>query len=238
MTEHDTDTDTGTELAVSNDAEAKLNTPVTEMPITYRTLQMLAGTTTVPRRYLESATPVQDMMAAVLYGREMNVGPMEAIQSFYLVNGTVSMSGKLMSALIHRAGHKIVVEFKQNKVVVHAHRRDPYTRELHEVGVVEFSRDDAEQAGLSGKDTYKSYPRIMWAWRAISWAARMFYADVISGIGYVPEEVDVDAPIEPIPVDEVDVVYGPDEQGAVENGTAMVVDEFGDDAEVVMEVDT
>lgn len=166
--------------------------PVDEAPITFRTLQALLTTPSVPERYRSSPTGAHDLLAAVLVGREIGVKPMESIGSLYLVNGRVSMEGKLMSALIHRAGHQIKAKINTQKAVVTAFRRDPYTKELNEVGSVEFGAADAKRAGLDKKPTYKEYPQMMYFWRALAMAARMFFSDCLAGIAHVPEELDVE----------------------------------------------
>ena len=45
---------------------------------------------------------------------------------------------------------------------------------------------------------------MMLAWRAVTFACRLFFADTITGLAYVPEEVGIDAPFEEIPIDVID----------------------------------
>jgi len=229
-----TEETTTTELAKSGSADV----PLAEMEMTYRTLVKLMAGPTMPTRYRQSNSGANDALAAVLVGKEMGIGPMEAINSLYLVNGQVAMSGKLMSALVHRAGHQIRLDIKDKSVTAHAWRRDPYTKELVEVGSVQFSEADAKRAKLHEKDTYKAYPKIMWAWRATTALCRFYFGDVVSGIsGYVPEELNIsvqDAPVEAIP-EYVEIEINGDDL-AIENATAEVVDVL--DAEVIMDKTT
>ena len=208
--------------------------PLSDMPITYATLKALYTTPTVPARYRNSKTGVNDMLAAVLVGKEVGIGPMEAINSIYMVNGQIAMSGKLLSALIHRAGHQIRLDIKPKEVTATGFRRDYVTHELTEVGSITFSEQDAKRAKLHEKDTYRSYPQILWSWRAISALARFYFADVVTGMAaYVPEELNIsveDAPIEAIPVDDVDVTID-SESLEIANATAEVIDVL--DAEVI-----
>ena len=121
---------------------AKLSVPVDEMPITYTTLEMLASLPTTPERFFGKP---RDMLAVVLVGRELGVKPMSSINNLYLVDGDVAMKGKLMSALVHRAGHQLRIKIKATEVTASAHRRDPYTHKLEKVGEVSFGQDDAER---------------------------------------------------------------------------------------------
>jgi len=173
--------------------------PLDEAPITMKTLQTLMGTPTVPTRYRESKTGVADMYAAHLVGKELGIGTMEAINSIFLVNGSVSMLGRLMCAQIYRHGHAINVAVSPKKVTTTAFRRDPYTHKLERHGEWTFTEGDAKKAYLDSKGTYENYPQLMWAWRSISAISRIYFADCISGVGHIPEEMGLDVPVEPIP---------------------------------------
>jgi len=209
--------------------------PLSETEMTYKTLQMLHKGPTVPARYKNSPSGVNDMLAAVLVGKEMGVGPMEAINSIYLVNGQTAMTGKLMSALVHRAGHRIRLEVGAKEVTAVAYRRDEVTRTLVEEGRWKFSEADAKKAGLAQKGPYVSYPLVMYGWRAISALCRFYFADVVTGAtAYVPEEVGIDVPVEALPMDMEMIVEGeemPLEELVVENAVVEVVDVL--DAEVI-----
>lgn len=216
---------TETDLAVSD----KQDVPLTDITPTYKTLGLLMKTPTVPDRYRHSATGQQDMFAAALHGKELGIGPMTAINELYLVNGTMSMSAKLMAALIYRAGHVIKLKITAKSTVGTAYRWHPQSQELVEVGDYEFTEADAKKAGLDKKDTYREYPKLMQSARCMSGLARLFYADVIHGFGYVPEEVGVADVVEPIP-DVIEVDYS-EEHGAVEQAASILEEEL--DAEVV-----
>lgn len=195
-----------TEKERSPELLAKLAVPVDEMPITYTTLEMLSKLPTTPERFQNKP---RDMLAVVLVGRELGVSPMSAINNLYLVDGDVAMKGKLMSALVHRAGHQLRVQIDTDSVTAEALRRDPYTHLLSPVGEFTFGQEDADRAGLAGKPAYQNFPTIMWSWRAVSTVCRFYFSDVLEGVGYVPDDFGIEAEVEPIP-DEVDVHIGED----------------------------
>ena len=177
----------------AKDKSKDTNEPVAELAITMPRLIALANAAqpTIPERYVGKP---RDMVTAIWMGREIGLAPMESIMSIYLVNGAAALSGKVMSALIHRAGHIIKVTSKVDGAEVVCFRWHRPSGELVEVGTVTFTEEDAKRAGLTpaSKPTYGMYPQMMLTWRAISFAARLYYADVISGLGYVPEEIGVD----------------------------------------------
>ena len=180
--------------------------PVIDQPITVQTLSKLIDTPTVPQRY----ETVGDMIATILVGREAGIGEMTALNNLYLVNGTVSMSAKLMAGMIFAKGHHMEMKTSIKGAEVKAYRRDPYTNKLLLVATFTFGPEDAKRAGLDEKDTYEDYPAHMFLNRAVSMAGRMVYSDVLSGIGYVPEEVAID-------VDSVEGVEVPERAVLVES---------------------
>ena len=127
------------------------------------------------------------VMAAMLTGHEIGIGPMQALSEISVINGRPCMSAKLMRALVHRAGHDLWFEVKSNtKVTIGARRADwPEDR----VAKVTWTMDDAKAAGLSGGQNYRKYPRAMLAARATGEICRDNFADVLGGIGYTPEEL-------------------------------------------------
>ena len=182
------------------ETERKMTLAITDMPINMRTLQTLMATPTVPDRYRESPTGAQDMMAAIITGRELGVQPMASIRQLYLINGQASMMAQLMAGLVFRAGHRIAytVDMQQNQVTAEAYRIGPASGEYELMGSWTFGEGDAILAGLDGKSTYEKYPYLMYAARATSALCRLYFPEVVAGVGYVPDEINVDVDPEPI----------------------------------------
>ena len=202
--------------------------PLNELPINYNTLKTLIATPTVPKRYKDSPTGVNDMYAAHLVGQELGIGTFTSIYEIFMVNGQASMSGKLMLALVWRAGHKINIEIGETGSIVNCHRK--IDDQWEHVGSAEFTIEDAATAELLDKGTYQSYPKTMLTWRAVSLACRLYYPDVILGVGYVPEELGLDdVPIDPIPD------YALDDEGVLVAENAVIMLEDVLDAEVIDE---
>ena len=199
---------------------------VGDIEVTTQTLRMLMQTPTIPDRYKESPTGVNDMLAVSMWGRELGLGFFTSIYELYLVNGQASMQGKLMLALIWRAGHKVKVSIDETSSTVHCWRR--VDGEYEEMGDITFTVEDAVRADLMDKSTYQKYPKSMLTWRAVSLATRIYFPDVILGIGYVPEELNINAPMESVPEG---VVIADD--GSLEMERALIAVEEVLDVEVV-----
>jgi hypothetical protein len=134
----------------------------------------------IPDHFKNSA----QVAAVILAGRELGVGPMAALRSFYLVNGKLGMDASFVSGRM--LAHGIALEWLRDddecaSVRLSRAGMPPY--------VSTFSRQDAERAGLWGTATWRKYPRAMLRARAITAGARAYAADAFSGSVYTPDEL-------------------------------------------------
>ena len=127
------------------------------------------------------------VMAAMLQGHELGIGPMSALAEISVINGKPCISAKLMRALVHRAGHDLWFEAKGNTKVTVCARRAGWPEDR--VAKVTWTMDDAKAAGLAGGQNYRKYPRAMLAARATGEICRDNFADVLGGLSYTPEEL-------------------------------------------------
>ena len=170
---------------MSNASNAPLS--VQEMPVTYKTLQTLSTSPTIPKQYQGKPN---DMLAVALQGRELGIGPLTSVNNIDMIDGTISMRAKLMSALIFGAGHIIkTIEASEDMAHIRCYRYHPQLNELIDVGELTWTREDAERAGDIKKGTYSKYIKNMLMNRALTFAARTFYGDCLAGIGYTADEV-------------------------------------------------
>lgn len=170
-------------------AKTKADMPIGDVPINYNMITTMATTASIPKRYIGKPN---DIMTTMLMGREMGIAPLEALNEIYIVNGKPSASGKLLAAMIWRAGHIIICNPSVDGAVVRSWRKIGTT--YMQMPDVAFTREDAERAHLMEKDTYKEYPAAMMSWRALTLAARLHFPDVVSAIGYTPDEVGLEDP--------------------------------------------
>lgn len=228
------------ELERQRQAEA-MAAPIVATEVSYNTLNALRSSPTIPARWKDKQTgmaKVNDMWATALYASEVGIAPLVAIQNMYLVNGGIAMEGSLISALIHRAGHLLKCTITADATTVECHRRDPFSNELMVVGEVQFTSDDARQAELLDKDedsksAWKKYPTMMQTWRAITFAGRLYYSDVLMGMSFTIEELGGAQSVPPPIPDEIQIdgIDPSVEDQAVADATEAVVEMM--DAEVV-----
>ena len=144
---------------------------IAEAPVTYQTLRLISETEFVPGALRGRPDAV---LAAVLYGRELGLGPMESLAHVDVIDGRPSPSAELLNRLIREAGHTIeVLEATDTECRLRGTRTD--TDESQEVS---FTVDDADRAGLLIKPAWKQYPADMLLARCLSRLHRRLFPDV------------------------------------------------------------
>lgn len=180
------------------------NAPLT-LDEAHRLASALALSKMVP---LSLQGKTNDVLAVILYGQEIGMRPMQAVQGIAPVGGRPVIAAQTWLALLRRAGHRArVVEHTAQSCTVELTRGDDGT-----VHVETFTIDEAVAADLvkirdgklysrsaSGKPLpWELHPKRMLLARAVSNAARFLCPEV--ALGFYSEADDFDD-IEPLPVD-------------------------------------
>lgn len=155
--------------------------PLSPAEISWKVAQKIANTPFVPTAFRGKP---ESVYAAVLYGEELGLGPMQSLTQIHVIEGKPSLAPEGMRGLVLKAGHRIDVKVASNdKVVLYGKRADSGSE-----ATVEWTMRDAQLAGLAGRGAWKTYPRAMLMARATSELCRMLFADIIAGLSYTPEE--------------------------------------------------
>jgi len=148
----------------------------------WKLAQRISGTPFVPGALRGKP---EHVLACILFGRELQLGPMQSLAQIHVIDGRPAAAPELMRALVARAGHRLdVVEASADQVVITGERADTGS-----TATVTWTMADAQRAGLAGRGAWKTYPRAMLLARATSEICRMLFSDVIAGLSYTPEEV-------------------------------------------------
>lgn len=137
----------------------------------------------VPKDY---AGKPDNIILAVMQGKELGLPPIQAIQSIAMVNGRPSVWGDAVPGLCYASrlleDHEEFYEGTEGQ--------DNYTAvcKVKRKGVAStkegrFSQGDAKKAGLFGQAVHGKYPKDMAMWRARHRAFHAAFPDVLRGIG-------------------------------------------------------
>ncbi len=160
-----------------------------------RFAEVLADSTMVPKDYQGKPANV---LVSIQWGRELGLGPMQALQNISVINGRPAVWGDAALALVlgspacQDVAEGVEGEGDARAGFCTAARKgkQPQTRR--------FSVADAKKAGLWGKaGPWQQYPDRMLQLRARGFALRDVFPDVLRGI--VTAEEAQDTPADPMP---------------------------------------
>jgi len=142
---------------------------------------ILSGSNIIPKDYQGKPG---NILVAIQWGKELGLPPMQAMQNIAVINGRPSIWGDSMLALVQASGALEYIKedpTSEGCVCVLKRKGQPEISR-------EFTTEDAQQAGLLGKQgPWTQYPKRMMQMRARAFALRDAFADVLRGI-YIAEE--------------------------------------------------
>lgn len=126
------------------------------------------------------------VLACMLAGNEVGVSPMQALSKIHVIDGRPAMAAELMRAIVLRDGHELWIEESTSTRCILGGKRKGSDRETH----VTWTMDDAQRAGLKGRQNWQKYPTAMLLARATAGLCRAIFPDVLAGISYTVEELE------------------------------------------------
>lgn len=156
------------------------------VPDRMRYAEALSGSSLLPRDYVGKPANV---LLAIEYGAALGIPPMTAIQGVHVIQGRPTASAGLIGALVRKAGHRLRVTGDDRRAECVIVRADDPDFEFRSVWTIER----AQQAKLTGKDTWKAFPAAMLKARAITECARDACPEALAGVQYTAEELGADA---------------------------------------------
>lgn len=129
----------------------------------------------------------QGIAAAIMAGRELGLGAVASLSSIHIIKGKPTMAPQGMLALVMGSGKAEYFDCVETTVhkAVFVTKRVGSKNETR----LEFSIQQAQQMGLTGKDNWKKQPDVMLRWRCVAALARLVYPDVILGV-YSEDEME------------------------------------------------
>lgn len=136
----------------------------------------------------------QDALVVLMAGRELGLAPMQSLRMLTVIKGKVTLSADATVALVRRSG-----ECVEWRLVESTATRATYTTRRKgdtEPTALTWTMDQAQRAGLTGGQQWRTYPEAMLRARCAAALARIVYPDIVAGI-YDPDELVDVAPQSP-----------------------------------------
>lgn len=127
-----------------------------------------------------------DVLIIMLTGHELGLPPMLALQKVYVIKGRPFIGSELLAAKVQSSPaclYFTLVESSERKATYETHRKgSPKPVQMS------YTIEEANKAGLTGKDNWKNHAAAMLRARAAAALARAVYPDLIMGFDSMSEE--------------------------------------------------
>lgn len=143
----------------------------------------VCGTSFVPKHF--QGKP-DEATAAILYGAEAGLSPMQALQGIYVISGKPALYARTMMAVVLAAGHEVWTEKLTDREAVVCGRRAG----SEHVERAEWTIARAQQAGYATNQKYRTDPQAMLLARAQSDVCRRIAPDALLGMAHSVEELE------------------------------------------------
>lgn len=134
--------------------------------------------------------------AAILYGAEIGLNPIQSLQQVFVVHGTPAIYARTMVALLHRHGY-VIETLSSTDEAVAVRGTDPRTGRVEEA---EWTFERAQKAGYTSNKKYETDPQGMLYAKAATQVCRRLAPEVLLGISQSKEELDLEAREAPVRV--------------------------------------
>ncbi len=148
--------------------------------------QVLAKSGLIP----QGLNTPEKVCVALQWGAELGLSPMVAVNNVAVVNGKPTLSADIMHAIVrHNPEYGGLKWNCQDEKKAECIITRVMPNGIKEETIGRYTWEDAQKAGLTGKDNWKKYPARMLKHRALSYALRDAFPDALAGI-YMPEEME------------------------------------------------
>lgn len=174
----------------------RLEAEAAAMETAFKLAKGLSKTQMVPEHFQQDARDrgghpngekaAWNLAAAILYGAELGMSASASAQNVFIVKGRPAVYARTMAAQVRAAGFKLQeVEATDEKVVWRAERDGHWAYS-------EWTIDRAKQAGYTSNSKYQSNPLEMLRAKCIAEVCRIQFQDVLLGMAYTVEELQLE----------------------------------------------
>lgn len=150
----------------------------------FQIAEAICGTQFAPQHFRGKP---HDAAAAILYGSQVGLDPLTALQNIYVIGGKPALYARTMQAIVQAAGHSVWTEESTDQGVTVAGQRAG----SEAVERVTWTIERAQTAGYTSNANYKKDPQAMLYARATGDVCRRIAPDALLGMAYTIEEMRV-----------------------------------------------
>jgi len=168
-------------------AAGQLVASIVDTPFFPRALWPKQTSTDPEKEEKRRAQAIANGTGALIYGAELGLTPMNALNEVFVIHGRPSIYANTMVALIQAAGHEVwTVSISDTECTVHGQRAGS-----SHVEPVTFTIGDAKRAGyVANNEKYTKDPKAMLYARAVSICCKRVAPEVLKGIPSFEEVTD------------------------------------------------
>lgn len=166
----------------------------------------------------------EKVFVALQWGHELGLTPMVAVNNIAVINGKPTLSADIMSAVVKRSpeyGGIRWIEMSDKKAECEITRILPNGEK--ETITSSFTIEDAQKAGLAGREVWVKYPKRMLKHRCLSYGLKDMFPDMLAGL-YDPEEMESVQSDKTAPTTERNVTPKEESKKAIEEPKADVIE--------------
>lgn len=170
---------------VTDNALQLLQKQAEAMGAAHKIATVMAATSVVPATFRGKP---DDAAAAILYGAELGLKPLQSLQQVFVIHGQPAIYARTMAGLLKGKGYRfITVESSPKKVTVTG------TSPRGEEETASWTIGRAEAAGYTKNAKYKTDPEAMLYAKALAEVCRKLAPDVLLGISYTAEDLELES---------------------------------------------
>ena len=160
------------------------------MPQTFEQKYQMANVLVKSGLLPQGLNSPEKVCVALQWGHELGLSPMVAVNNIAVINGKPTLSADIMAAVAKRSPEYGGIEWiKNSETEAECKITRILTNGKTESITSHFTIEDAQKAGLTGKDVWRKYPKRMLKHRCLSYGLKDMFPDILAGL-YTPEEME------------------------------------------------
>lgn len=168
------------------------------MSAAHQLANAMVGTAMVPaiyqRKNKEDTAAAENAAAAILYGAELGLNPIQSLQQVFPIHGQPAIYSRTMVALLKARGYRFsTIESTDSSVTVEG--RSP----SGEIERSTWTIERAQRAGYTTNKKYQTDPQAMLYAKACAEVCRKLAPDVLLGISHTREDLELEPELVRVP---------------------------------------